>query len=176
MTSRAETGLPPGPGRALVLTVDRQLRQQLGEAGWQVTVVPMPPGDLTGFALAAPDAAADLVAVDAALTPLHHADKRAALALVLRWLRPGGLLWLREPLEPGWAGGRGRLRRGWQRLLHGRLDAYSGPAPVQFWRDACQHAGFDRIEAVESAGALTLRATRRNDTTSGSDHARQPSS
>lgn len=155
-----ETGPPPGPGRALVLAVDPRLRQQLTDIGWQVTVVPIPAGDLTGFALAAAEASADLVAVDTALTPLHHADKRAALAVVLRWLRPGGLLWLREPLEPGW--GRGGLRRAWQRLLHGRLDPHSGAATVQFWQDACQHAGFDQIEVTETSDTLTLRALRRH--------------
>ena len=168
-----DAGLPAGPGRAFVLAADPQLRRQLSEVGWEVSAVPIPAGDLTGFALAAPDAAADLVAVDAALSPLHHADKRAALAVVLKWLRPGGMLWMREPLEPGAAAG-GGLRRAWQRLLHGRLDAHSGAATAQFWHDACRHAGFEQIEAAESSSAMILRATRRNNESSGGDRAGQP--
>src|SRR5579885_3329484 len=128
MTGSDGAGLPSGPGRALVLAVDPQLRTQLRNAGWQVSAVPIPPGDLTGFALAASAGSADLVVVEDALSPLHHADKRAALGVALKWLRPGGLLLLREPLEPSWAGRRGRLHVALQRFLHGRLDPHYGPA------------------------------------------------
>lgn len=152
--------LPAGRGTALVLAVDPQLRQQLCAAGWQVRAVPIPGGDLTGFAVAAADASADLIVIDDALSPLHHADKRTVLAVALKWLRPGGSLLLREPLEP-WAGSRGGVRRAWLRLLHGRVDPYYGPATTPFWRDAAQHAGFDHLETAELAGRLTLRATRR---------------
>ena len=153
--------LPAGPGEALVLAVNPQLRQQLSAAGWQVRAVPIPGGDLTGFAVAAAAASADLIVIDDALSPLHHADKRTVLAVTLKWLRPGGSLLLREPLEPTWAGSRGGVRRAWHRLLHGRIDPHYGPASTPFWRDAAQHAGFDHLETAEVAGRLILRATRR---------------
>lgn len=161
MTRSGGLALPAGPGRALVMAVDNGLRTQLGDAGWQVSAVPMPSGDLTGFGLAASAGSADLVVVQDALSPLHHADKRAALGVALKWLRPGGSLLLREPLEPTWAGRRGRLHGAVQRLLHGRLDPHYGPASVPFWGDACRDAGFEQIDIADSAGAMTLRATRR---------------
>lgn len=157
----SRASLPAGPGEALVLATDPQLRQQLSAAGWEVRAVPIPGGDLTGFAVAATAGSADLVVVDDALSPLHHADKRAALTVTLKWLRPGGSLLLREPLEPAWASARSGVRRAWQRLVHGRIDPHYGPASVRFWCEACQDAGFDQIETAETAGRLTLRATRR---------------
>lgn len=83
-----------------------------------------------------PAQAADLVLVDDAWTPLHHADKRAALSGVAHWLRPGGLLVLHEPLgrpeRPAW----------WRRRLVAGLG-HSGPVPIEFWTTACEHAGFE---------------------------------
>ena len=165
MTGWPDDDLPPETGRALVLAAEPVLRQALSHAGWQVTRVPIPAGDLTGFALAAAESSADLVVVDRALSPLHHADKRAALAVLLKWLRPGGLLLLREPLEPQWAGAGGPLVRAWRALLHGSLDPHHGPASARFWQDACRHAGFDEIE-VAGVGQLMLRACRRSAATS----------
>ena len=160
MVDGGSVDVPSGPGRALVLAVDPVCRQRLESSGWDVVAVPLPAGDLTGLALGAAENSADLVVIEQALTPLHHADKRAALAVAIKWLRPGGLLILREPFEAS-AGQGGRLRVMWHAFVHGRLDPHHGPAPVQFWKDACHHAGYDHIEATTAGQELTVRASRR---------------
>ena len=131
------------------MAVDPTLRSELQALGWLVRSVPIPAGDLAGFGVGIPAQAADLVLVDHALTPLHHADKRAALSRVAHWLRPGGLLVLHEPL------GRAERPAWWRRRLVAGLG-HSGPVPVEFWTTACEHAGFEAPSPLGRAPEVVL--------------------
>lgn len=148
----SESSLPAGPGDAFVLAVDGTLRDELVANGWIVRSIPLPAGDLGGFGHGIPGRSADLVAVDHALSPFHHADKRAALGRVARWLRPGGILLIREPIADATPRRPFRLFR--RRLVDG--FGHTGPATVQFWMTAATDAGFENLVVLEqlSSGAV----------------------
>ena len=150
--------VPVGPGEAVVLAVEPVLRQQLAVAGWHVRSVPAPSGDLAGLAANATVGSADLVALDSVLTPLNHADKRAAIATVARWVRSDGQMLLREPVASGANGSGWRmwLRRLSDRWLRLSAEASHGPATVEFYLTALGHVGFDAGEPVHRDGAVVI--------------------
>lgn len=156
-------GLPSGPGDAALLAVDSVLRDQILALDWRVRSVPAPGGDLAGLGSGLPAACVDLVAVDHVLSPLHHADKRAALGIIARWLRPGGMLVLREPTAADHRGtGLGALQRRLGRLLYGRLQAHQGPAAPEFYALALDHVGFESTEILQhQRGVMVMLAQRR---------------
>lgn len=164
MSGREPVQVPAGPGDAVVLAVQPVLRQKLSAAGWNVRSVPAPAGDLAGLAAGAAPGSVDLVALDFVLSPLNHADKRAAIATVARWVRPDGQLLLREPVVTG-ADGTGwlaRLRRLSGRLLRVSAEANHGPATVEFYLTGLGHVGFDATDPVHRDGeVVTINAHRR---------------
>lgn len=150
--------MPPGPGDALVLAVSSALREELVTLGWHIRSIPVPAGDLSGFGLGLPTQCADLVAVDHALSPLHHADKRAAVVRIRHWLRPGGTLLIREPMQE-------QSARRWLRFLpRGRLlevAAHTGQATEEFWITAVANAGFEAPTIVGRLGVVAVLEAHR---------------
>jgi hypothetical protein len=141
--------VPAGPGDAVVVAVGSVLRERLVEAGWNVRSVPIAARDLASFDVRPPPRGLDLVAIDVALSGLTHADKRAALAMMARWLRPDGQLLLREPIvDEGAASIAGSVWRGIRRLSRLEASANDGAATVEFYVTALEHVGWRSIDVL----------------------------
>lgn len=151
-------GIPPGPGEAALVGVETVLRGYLAEAGWNVRSVPAPAGDLSGLGTGMPAGSVDLVAVDTVLTPLNHADKRAALATMGRWLRPHGQMMVREPVAANRTGAAypaviGRFLRGLWRVS---AEASHGLATAEFYAAALRDVGFHDVRIIDRDGGAVL--------------------
>ena len=154
MVSPGETAseivVPAGPGDALVVAVGSVLLDRLTQAGWNVRSVPIAARDLASFDVTPPPRGLDLVAIDLALSRLTHADKRAALAMMARWLRADGQMLLREPIvDEGAAGIAGSVWRGMRDLLRLKAEAIDGAATVDFYVTALEHVGWRSIDVLD---------------------------
>ena len=130
------TALDPDPN-ALART-----RCKVQRAGFDATIV-------QGYAdaIAAPDAAFDLVVTSFMLHHLEPAGRHAALADAHRVLRPGGRLFALDFAPPG-TRSRGRIAR----LLHGDDDL--GHTPAQLLDAELTAAGFERARRIAERDTL----------------------
>ena len=138
--------LPEGPGSAALIGTDPDIHRALTRLGWQVYEIPAPTAATPKVRAAATGGSVDLTVIDHVLTALHNADKRAVIADVARWMRPGGLVIVREPFRAS------RSRWGPWTTLRQMLHAppSDGPATVEFYETALHDAGFPFTAVIDA--------------------------